>query len=120
MIANRKIVHVEIPSANLVESQNFYSAFCGWQFTNHEGEVPYSGSNTPNVGVGLPMIDNEMNHAGIVIIYLESEDIEADLREVESLGGTVVLPYTPVPGFGSFAIFKDPSGNPIGFWKDLE
>lgn len=120
MIKNRKIVHVEIPSSDMLTSQKFYNAFCGWEFENHEGEMAYSGSNTPNIGIGLPQVDNQIAQAGIVVIYLESTDINADLQAVEAAGGTVVVPHTPVEGMGAFAIFKDPTGNPIGFWKNLE
>jgi predicted enzyme related to lactoylglutathione lyase len=119
MIENRKIVHIEIPSANTAQTQQFYASLCGWEFNNHDGEVEYSGSISSNVGLGFPKIDNEFTQAGIVVIYLESQDIDADLRAVENAGGTTIVPQTPVEGMGAFAIFKDPSGNPIGFWKDL-
>ena len=33
---------------------------------------------------------------------------------VEDLGGTSLVPPTPIPGVGSFALFQDPEGNTIG------
>jgi predicted enzyme related to lactoylglutathione lyase len=46
-----------------------------------------------------------------------SEDIDADLRKAESLGGTTVVPKTEIPQVGWFAIFKDPSGNKVGLFS---
>lgn len=33
---------------------------------------------------------------------------------VKDLGGTPLLPPTPIPGVGAFALLHDPEGNTIG------
>jgi hypothetical protein len=48
--------------------------------------------------------------AGEPLLYVASEDIDADLRKAESLGGTTVVPKTEIPQVGWFGVFKDPTG----------
>lgn len=43
-------------------------------------------------------------------------EIEADLRHVENLGGTIVTPKTEIPGTGWFGVFQNPTGNKIALY----
>ena len=53
---------------------------------------------------------------GEPLLYVASEDIDADLRKAESLGGTTIVPKTEIPQTGWFAIFSDPTGNKVGLF----
>jgi hypothetical protein len=53
---------------------------------------------------------------GDILIYVDSADIEADLKQVEALGGKVVVPKMEIPGVGWFGIFLDPTGNKIALY----
>ena len=55
--------------------------------------------------------------AGEPLLYVASEDIDADLRKAESLGGTTVVPKTEIPQVGWFGVFKDPTGNKVGLFS---
>jgi predicted enzyme related to lactoylglutathione lyase len=35
-----------------------------------------------------------------------------------SLGATLVVPPTPIPGMGGFALFTDPDGNVMGIFRE--
>ncbi len=111
------IVHVEIPARSREESARFYNDLFGWKFEHMSGPTPYTLFETGNIGGGYPELDGKMFEAGDVLIYVESEDIEADLQKAQSLGATVVTTRTEIPGFGHFAVFKDPSGNRLALWK---
>lgn len=52
-------------------------------------------------------------------MYVHSDDIAATLAKVESLGGTVVVPESEIPGIGWFGIFMDPAGNLLALFKGL-
>jgi uncharacterized protein len=54
-----------------------------------------------------------------LIVYVGSDDIDADLAKVESLGGKTVFPKTEIPHVGWFAIFTDPTGNRIALFKGV-
>lgn len=116
----RPIVHVEIASADNDAQKAFYSALLGWQVN----EVPmgddftYVMFNTGvDMGVALSVVGDGMK-PGDVILYFQSDDIDADMARVPELGGTVILPRQEVPGFGVLGMFLDPTGNRVAFWQD--
>ena len=46
------------------------------------------------------------------------DDLDAYLARAEQLGGTQIVPPTPLPGdFGTIAVVTDPDGNAVGLWK---
>jgi len=44
--------------------------------------------------------------------------VERYLALVIREGGKVVMPYTPVPGYGALAICSDTEGNRFGLWEN--
>ena len=52
-----------------------------------------------------------------VMFYVEVDDIAEKSDSIVASGGQIVVPETQVPGSGSFAWCKDPSGNLFGLWK---
>lgn len=117
-MTKRSIVHVEIPAKDRDMSAKFYESVFGWNF-NHVADqpAPYTLFQTGNTGGGFPDI-SEMNKVGEVLVYIASDDLQADLTRIEALGGTIVMPADDIPGFGSMAIFTDPAGNRLALWKE--
>lgn len=114
-MSKRNIVHIEIPAADVAKAAAFYKALFGWQITVDEkmnysmwepAEAPGGGFSPLGEGV----------EPGDVLIYVDSNDIEADLIQVQALGGAVVAPKTEIPGIGWFGVFKDPTGNTIALY----
>jgi predicted enzyme related to lactoylglutathione lyase len=54
-----------------------------------------------------------------VLVYVDSDDIEADLKKAKSLGATVVEEKQEIPGQGWFGVFKDPTGNMVALYTAL-
>jgi uncharacterized protein len=50
------------------------------------------------------------------IVYFDSEDC-SELSKVEEAGGKILLPKTPVEGFGHFCLISDTEGNTVGFFS---
>ena len=118
-MSKRNIVHVEIPAANVEGAGKFYESLFGWKIS-HMPEMNYSmweAGNGDQYG-GLPQVSDD-NPAGQVLIYIASDDIEADLKKVEKLGGKVLHQKTEIPGMGWFGIFQDPTGNTLGLYTSL-
>ncbi len=109
-MANRSIIHLEIPAANRKVTAEFYDKLFGWSFQHSTDLTPYTTFKAGNVGGGYPDL-GDMYKPGDILPYVESEDIESDLRQVESLGGKLLAPKMEIPGYGWFAIFADPTGN---------
>ena len=117
-MSKRNVVHVEIPAANVEAASKFYQELFGWKITpvpemNYTMWEAMDGS-----GGGFPAVSDE-NPAGQVLVYIDSDDIEADLKKVEKLGGTVVHPKMEIPQMGWFGIFKDPTGNVLALYTSM-
>ena len=112
----RSVVHVEIPAKDRLQTAKFYAEIFGWEYQDQPGPVPYTMFQSGNTAGGYPEL-GEMYKPGDVLIYIGSSDLEADLKQIEARGGTVILRDDEVPGFGHLALFCDPAGNRIALWK---
>ena len=114
-MSKRNVVHIEIPAADVPAASKFYETLFGWKM-EHAAEFDYTmWSDGGGYGGGFNKVSEE-NPAGQVLVYIDSEDIDADLKKVEELGGTVITPKTEIPGTGWFAWFKDPTGNTLALY----
>jgi predicted enzyme related to lactoylglutathione lyase len=54
-----------------------------------------------------------------VLVYIASDDIEVDLKQVEKLGGKVLHSKAEIPGMGWYGIFQDPTGNVLALYTSM-
>ncbi len=113
-MTKRSIVHIEIPAADQRAAARFYQDLFGFE-TQSVPDMDYTTFMTGNVAGGFPTTGS-MAQAGEVLIYLDSDDIDADLRKIESMGGKTLQPKMEIPNTGWFALFTDPTGNKIGLF----
>ncbi len=116
-MTKRGIAHIEIPAANRKASAEFYEKMFGWTIHHHE-DLKYSTFESGNVGGGFTEIGDPFPQPGNVVVYVYSDDIEADLKKIESLGGKLMMPKTEIPGTGWFAMFSDPAGNTMALFTE--
>ena len=116
----RPIVHVEIPSADDAEAKAFYGSLLGWEAM----EVPMGPDFTyvmfnlgENMGAALSQVGDDIK-PGDVILYFDTDDLDADMARVSELGGQVLMARQDIPGFGSLGLFLDPTGNRAAFWQN--
>ncbi len=118
-MSKRNIVHVEIPAANVDGAGKFYEALFGWKISPMP-EMNYTmweAGDGDEYG-GFPQVSAE-NPAGQVLVYIASDDIEADLKNVEKLGGKVLHQKAEIPGTGWFGVFQDPTGNVLALYTSM-
>ena len=114
-MSKRNIVHVEIPSVNVESAGKFYESLFGWKL-QHMPEMNYTmWEDESGSGGGFPEVSEE-NPAGQVLVYIASDDIEADLKNVQKLGGKVIREKTEIPGMGWFGVFQDPTSNVLAVY----
>ena len=114
----RNIVHIEIPSADLQQSGDFYGKLFGWKITPMP-EMNY-GLWEPSEGPGGGFSPIGPDVApGQVLIHVASDDIEADLERAGALGATVLRAKTEIPNIGWWGVFRDPSGNSVALFTEL-
>jgi hypothetical protein len=115
---SRPFAHIEIPVKNPQQDSKFYEELFGWKMQHVPPPMDYTMFETGNVGGGFPKFD-ESYQAGSVVVYIQSEDIDADLKRIEEKGGKTVMPCMEVKGWGWLAMFTDPSGNRLALWKSV-
>ena len=117
----RKVAHIEIASADDDAQKAFYGALLGWQAI----DVPMGEDFTYtmfDLGEGMSVALSRLGEGmkpGDVILYFQSDDLDADMARVSELGGTVILPREEVPGYGALGMFLDPTGNRVAFWQSV-
>jgi predicted enzyme related to lactoylglutathione lyase len=117
-MTKRNIVHIEIPTNNAKASGEFYEKLFGWQIVRDE-QMDYTMFE-PQEGPGggfSPIGEN--TKVSDVLIYISSDDIDADLEKAVTLGGAIVMAKDEIPNTGWFGIFKDPTGNAIGLYTSM-
>ena len=118
-MSKRNIVHVEIPAINVEGASKFYQDLFGWKM-QHMPEMNYTmweAGDGDEYG-GFPQVSEE-NPAGQVLVYIASDDIDADLKKVEKLGGKVLHPKAEIPQMGWFGVFQDPTGNVLAVYTSM-
>ena len=123
-MASHPIVHVDLPATDPAAAAHFYETALGWHL-QHDANFDYwmfqaaGGPGGGFVRAGQDAGGPVQNEIGKLLVYLGSDDIDADLARVEAAGGRTILPRTDIPGVGWFAVFADPSGNHLGFFQTL-
>jgi len=54
---------------------------------------------------------------GKPLLHLGADDVDATLAAVEAHGGKTLVPKTEIPHVGWWAVFADPTGNPIALFS---
>ncbi len=120
------VVHFEIPADDIKRASNFYNKAFGWQLNEWEGSGYFMASTTPSDKMGQPSSPGAINGGmgkregplKVPTVTLRVGDIDAKLKAIKQLGGSVVAPKTPVGNMGFTAYFKDTEGNTIGLYQD--
>ena len=102
-MSKHPIVHVEISAKDLVAAGKFYHDLFGWE-VQQIPEMHYATFRTAegSPGGGFNPVSAE-NPAGTIMIYIDTPDIKGSLRQIEKLGGAVLMQPMPIPGVGLFA-----------------
>lgn len=117
------VVYFEIGGRGAEGLKEFYGELFGWEI-NEMGDTSAAGSPywfVQSEEDGIPggiIKTNENMPPNYVMFYVQSDDLQATLDKVVTLGGQAVVPPTDIPGGrGQIAVFMDPDNNVIGLHK---
>ncbi len=111
------IVHVEFTAHDPLAAGKFYSDLFGWKIKTWP-EYNYATFETEGGPAGgFPKVDGKQFNPGDVIVYIQTDDIETTLKQVEAQGGKTLLPRTAIDNQSWYAFFTDPSGNRVGLFS---
>ena len=113
------ICYIEFMSNNLGQTSEFFNKLFGWKMTpSGDNYVIWDPGTGAEGGFQLEPLDKCGPEANRTIAYVQVDDIEAKCKQVENLGGTVVVPKTKISDeYGFFALFRDPQGTLVGLWN---
>ena len=49
--------------------------------------------------------------------YVLVESVDDFSKKIQDFGGKIIVPKTPIPNMGAFAVGLDPEGNPVGIFE---
>src|SRR5688572_4618976 len=120
-----KVVHFEIPFDDKARAMKFYGDLFDWKLTDMP-QMNYVMAQTCAVDEKqMPKEPGAINgglferpkEAPNPTLYVDVSSIEAKLKKVQSAGGKIVTPRTPIPGMGAYARIADTEGNVIGLFE---
>ena len=121
------VQHFQIPIDNVERAKKFYSDVFGWEITSFPDINYHAVVTVPTDERGHPTIPGSINgglfergthgQEGISVV-VTVESIDEYLKKIQSAGGKMTLPKTPVGNFGFFAQLSDTEGNILGLWQN--
>jgi len=110
-------VHIELHSQNPENAQRFYKELFDWEFEDVPG-MEYTLIKVGNgTGGGVMKCPMPSDARPQWVPYIEVDDIAASTEKAKSLGATVLVDVTEIPGIGNFSMFQDPTGATFALWQ---
>ncbi|WP_306259597.1 VOC family protein [Pararhizobium sp. IMCC21322] len=95
-------------------AQEFYGSVMGWTFEAMPGglerEYLVASAGDQTVAGLMRTPEHAKGMPNMWFVYIGVEDVDASAEKVASLGGTVDIEPTDIPGVGRFAFCADPQG----------
>ena len=109
-----KLVHFEVKAEDPDRAQRFYESVFGWSFSSAMPGMDYRMTQTgENEGGAIYPSDERDGH---LIVYFDTDDIDASLEKVRSAGGQADEKL-PIPHIGWFARCSDSEGNAFSLFQ---
>ena len=111
-------VHVELNTTDVDKAKAFYTKLFDWELK--DAPMPMGTYTMIGVGSGTGggMLKNPMPGVpSFWLAYVAVDDIKAATEKARSLGATIKVEPTEIPGAGWLSIIQDPTGAALGLWK---
>ncbi|SRR5579875_747584 len=111
-----KFVWYDVMTNDTKAATDFYKHVVGWsaqEFPMGEGRNYTVFSQSPTMVAGLMAIPPEACNMGAKpawSAYVAVDDVDADAKRVEALGGKIQRPPEDIPNVGRFAVAADAGG----------
>jgi len=112
-------VHLELNTTDVAKAKAFYGKLFTWTLEDMEmgGGQSYTMIKIGD-GPGGGMMKHPVPGAPSAwLAYVNVDDVAAATQKAKSLGATVMMDKTEVPGMGWFSVILDPTGAALGLWQ---
>jgi hypothetical protein len=110
------LCHFEFMTADVEKCRAFYGTVFNWEFDG-DSMPGYTLVQTGQDPAGGLFQKPDTAPSPCLNAYFTVEDIDATLATATEHGAEVLVPKTPIPGVGHFAMFTDPEGIVVGIMK---
>ena len=114
------IAHFDLPADDPERAKKFYSELFDWKIEKVEGPFEYYFIETTDLE-GQPSLGGGMASRGSpeqrITNFIGVTSVDEYCERVKELGGTVLQPKMPVPGWGYLAVCMDTEQNTFGLWE---
>jgi len=116
----RAVMWTELTTSDRSDATDFYTGLLGLDSGEMEGAMEYTLLKAAGDDVaGVMQITEEMGpvppHRGV---YFGVANVDDTTSKADSLGATILVPWTEIPGIGRFAVIQDPQGAVFGIFTD--
>lgn len=112
-----KICYIEMPTADVQASADFYTAVFGWVMRRRgDGQTAFDDATGGVSGALLP--PGSQGATPGIVTYIMVDSIADAERDIAASGGRVITPRSAIGGGGAYAIFTDPAGNRLGLYEE--
>ena len=116
----RAVMWNELTTSDGSDATDFYTGLLGLDSGEMEGAMEYTLLKAAGDDVaGVMQITEEMGpvplHWGV---YFGVANVDDTTSKADSLGATILVPGTEIPGIGRFAVIQDPQGAVFGIFTD--
>ena len=116
----RAVMWNELTTSDRSDATDFYTGLLGLDSGEMERAMEYTLLKAAGDDVaGVMQITEEMGpvppHWGV---YFGVANVDDTTSKADSLGATILVPWTEIPGIGRFAVIQDPQGAVFGIFTD--
>ncbi len=112
------IVHFEIPTDDIERARKFYTDLFEWKIEKYEGPSDYwMIETTGDKAIEGGMMKRQQPQQPITN-YVGVPSVDEFSKKVKELEGKILVPKTPVPTVGFFAVCQDTENNIFGLWEE--
>jgi hypothetical protein len=111
------LCHFEFMTNDVAKCKSFYNSLFGWEYDS-ESMPEYTLVKTGKEPGGGIMKVPPQAPGPALNLYFQVNDLQATLDKAQANGGSVIVPPTPIPNVGSFAMLTDPEGNMVGIFRE--
>lgn len=118
-----RVVWHELMTTDMEKASRFYRELFGWQLQDTEmaggGTYRMIRSGETEVGGMMQLTESHGGAPTHWMAYVTVDDVDAAVQRAGAQGGETLVPTTPIPNVGSFAVVKDPKGACIAPFKSV-
>jgi len=102
----------ELMTTDPAAAREFYGALFGWTYQDGMSDEPYSIVSVGGTEQGgiMPMPPEAGQMPPTWGAYVAVDDVDASARQVEELGGKILIAPRDIPHVGRFCVISDPQG----------